>query len=213
MNKSVKIILISIIFLISAILVFFNVDSKGSISITKDSVSPTPAQTVPTPTIIAGLERKKCLPSSTIFLVPKGWFFKEEQNEDATACFITKESIEKEGVFKTGVTANIIKDSSKKTKVKPSEYIYGIVQEAGKQDKASEIITLQTPSPIKGYGRFVYPQPRPGKEKLNMYLLTFANDKTDTIYIISFESPAKDWEANFPIGEQILQQIGINADY
>ena len=41
------------------------------------------------------------------FLKPNGWFFKREEQKGTLAYFITKENIDKNGQFQTGLTVNV----------------------------------------------------------------------------------------------------------
>ena len=41
------------------------------------------------------------------FLKPSGWFFKREEQKGTLAYFITKENIDKNGQFQTGLTVNV----------------------------------------------------------------------------------------------------------
>ncbi len=61
------------------------------------------------PAAPAGFTWKKLDSIKAQFLVPDGWFFKEEQKDDARAFFISRESIEKGGEFQTGLTINVVK--------------------------------------------------------------------------------------------------------
>lgn len=40
-------------------------------------------------------------------LKPNGWFFKREKQKDTLAYFITKEDIDKNGQFQTGLSVNV----------------------------------------------------------------------------------------------------------
>src|SRR5215471_19269896 len=55
-------------------------------------------------------------------LKPDGWFFKQTRKGQTDGFFITKEDIDKAGVFQTGLTLNCIRDVPKKTGKTPSEY-------------------------------------------------------------------------------------------
>jgi len=41
--------------------------------------------------------------------------------------------------------------------------------------------------------------------------LAIGNAKTDTLYIIVFESPEKDWPAAWPLGEVMVRELVLNA--
>ncbi len=42
------------------------------------------------------------------FLKPSGWFFKREEEKGTLAYFITKEDIDKNGQFQTGLSVNVV---------------------------------------------------------------------------------------------------------
>jgi hypothetical protein len=55
----------------------------------------------------AGFAWKNVASIKAAFLVPDGWFFKEELRKDVRGIFISKESIDQSGKFQTGLTINV----------------------------------------------------------------------------------------------------------
>jgi hypothetical protein len=56
------------------------------------------------------------------FLIPDGWFSKEETIKNTDAVFISKENIEAYGKFTTGMTINKFNNWSQSNDLKPSQY-------------------------------------------------------------------------------------------
>src|SRR6185503_20213385 len=82
--------------------------------------------TEPTPTALAlggkeaptGYSWKKA--QCMHVLIPDGWFYMEQAGKGTKAFFVSKESIEREGKFKTGLSSNIVIDIRAKTGISPS---------------------------------------------------------------------------------------------
>lgn len=138
-------------------------------------------------------------PGDSKFFVPQNWFLKTEILKGTFAIFISKEDIDKEKLFKTGFSLNVIVDIPAKSDALPSEYANAFVSLAGKKKE-----TL-----IKPWGRKVGPFIVFGTRvkdnvKIMEYLLV-ANDKTGTLYLAWFEAPTNDWDKEWPAGKAILQ--------
>src|ERR1700739_1579271 len=64
---------------------------------------------MPFPTPPAGFTWQEIPELKTAFLKPDGWFFKREEQKGTLAYFITKENIDKDGRFQTGLTVNVFR--------------------------------------------------------------------------------------------------------
>jgi hypothetical protein len=69
------------------------------------------------------------------FLRPNGWYVKSVKQEDTIGLFITKENIDKEGKFKTGLSINVIPRIQKKTGMRASEYVKQFLAESAEGKK------------------------------------------------------------------------------
>src|SRR6185295_18826881 len=120
------------------------------------------------------------------FLVPNGWFIKEEQKGSTTAIFITKESIEKQRRFQTGLSVNVIKDPKTSTGSAPSTYAKLFIERMSK--KGAAIKPFGDGTYLKGYWG-LFRSKNPENTMVMQYTSALGNDKTGTLYIFIFESP------------------------
>jgi len=146
------------------------------------------------------------------FLVPDGWFFKEEEREGTVAVFITKEPIEREGWYRTGFSVNAIQQSAAKTGVAPSSYAQLFMEKlAVTAEKTWGFRRLGYEPYLKGYGTFSKATAPFGP--LIQYTIALGNDTTGTFYLMIFESPEQSWEEEFKRGSEIIEQMGLDAAF
>ncbi len=145
-------------------------------------------------------------------LVPQGWFVKEENKGGTRAFFITKESIDKGGRFKTGFSLNVIENSPKKTGSPPSEYTKQFISKMASTTQSSEVRPVGDGTYFKGYGGFF--RFRPTKEDaVVQYTLALGNDKTGTLYICTFESPEREWSGAWKLGSTIMDNLALETEF
>ena len=123
------------------------------------------------------------------------------------AIFITKENIEDNKEFKTGFSINIIKEISKKISITPSKYAEKFISLIF-YNKEKEII--QKPWKLNNEILTSYGIQYKDNVKI-MHQLLIANDKTDTLFIMWFESPPELWKENWKIGSIILNNLQIDG--
>lgn len=142
------------------------------------------------------------------FLIPDGWFFKEESNQDTKACFVTKQSIDTNGYYITGLTANAVPNILQKTAFKPTDYAQQFLQKISLKYKTGDMKqTIDKPN-IKGFTRTVYSEASYGP--ITQQFLVVGNDNTDTVYIIWFEGPTSSWDSDWSFGKVIMDNISLN---
>lgn len=141
------------------------------------------------------------------FLLPKGWHFKEEGKDGARAFFITQEDIDKTGRFETGLTVNV--QTLKKDKA--PEYAADFIAMAAKQYELIGDPWRTETGVLKGYGCRVRKVEK-GFPTLIMHDLAIGNSRTNTLYLIMFESPEPTWNDAWAKGEQILRQFFLDDE-
>ena len=139
-----------------------------------------------------------CKNIGTTFLAPKNWYVLEENADYIKACFISKESIEKEGEFKTGLSVNKLTNIKNNFGVLPSEYSKMHLAEVTKNVQMETRIFRSAESeraePV-GY-RFGYSKKYKGYE-ISAFYSIFHDDNDDSVLIFWFESPTSSWEENW----------------
>lgn len=147
-------------------------------------------------------------PGESDFLMPKGWYLKKESKPGTYAIFITKEDIDKEGLFQTGLTVNVLKGISEKTGDHASMYAHKFTTIAAQKDKNKVLVKpwLVEKGPFKGYGVRVQDE-----VKILHYFL-ISNDKQDTLFLTIFEAKPEDWDDAWKYGEIILNNMKLDDE-
>lgn len=135
------------------------------------------------------------------FLCPDGWHAKKEKKADTEALFITKENIDTEGKFTTGLTVNVISRIRRKTGLPPSRYMPRLLAENAQGKK----VLLELPP--KKSGRITGHVLRLQDDVLVVHHSLLADDQTDKLYVVSFESPVGEWESNKKYWEPMLGKM------
>lgn len=138
------------------------------------------------------------------FLRPHGWFFKREEQKGTLAYFITKEEIDKNGKFQTGLTVNIFQLKNDSAVDRGKSMIDHIAD-----TKHAEKWAWYT-GPFREFGCLTK-DTDPTSTSV-VYTLTVANPKTNTLYLFIFESPERDWNAAWKTGKQILHTLAIDDE-
>jgi hypothetical protein len=138
------------------------------------------------------------------FLKPNGWFFKKEVQNGTFAYFITKENIDTNGEFQTGLTVNVFlfkKDSA-------VNHGKALIDSMASQHHVETF--SRAFGPFKEVGCEFNDTDASGTTR--MHALTIANPKTNSLYLFIFESPASGWDAAWKIGEQIMDTLAIDDE-
>jgi hypothetical protein len=143
------------------------------------------------------------------FLVPQGWYFKTESRGKTFAFFITKEQIRSGGMFKTGLSVNVVRNLS--TPVQ--EYAQAFMEELGRTYPEA-VWESFTPSadPFLAWSTTIDDPGKAAGYPLTMYYLIIANPRTNTLYLMWFESPSSVWSQEWLQGERILENFALDDE-
>lgn len=136
------------------------------------------------------------------FLKPNGWFFKREKQKDTLAYFITKEDIDKNGQFQTGLSVNVfrLKNDSAVDRAK------GLIGQIAEKHHADA--WTRTIGSFQEFGCTIKDTDAMGTIIMNAWAVS--NPKTNTLYYLTFESPESDWETAWRIGKQIMDTLALD---
>ncbi len=141
-------------------------------------------------------------------LSPTNWYFKSFTQKDGLVYTASPEKDESGQGFDVGLSINVIKDVKTKSKVTAEEYaIHYIINYVPSEDfisfKQSET-----------FGKFKISSAEliRKKDDMRIYMKTFANTETDTLYVITFGAPVSEWESYLPVKEQVLNPILIDDE-
>ena len=157
----------------------------------------------------SGFSWKYCEDIKGAFLFPEGWYWKQVNAGEQFSYFITKESIEENGVYETGLSIVVLPDITTSKKMKPSQYALEFVKIAMKEKECLDQWQNDL-GPFRGYGCLLRDVQDDGSDPIITHNLLIANDKTGTLYLVLFESPEVSWEKEWKIGEVILARLYID---
>lgn len=145
------------------------------------------------------------------FLKPESWYFKKLIKGNSQGYFITKEDIDKDGSFFTGVTINVILNITEKTGKSASEYAEMYIQGAASASSQIKKPWTHQMGPFNSYG-VVLTVADPNDGDYNAHHLANSNNQTNTLYLVIYEAPTEDWDSAWTIGEKVLGKLYINSD-
>ncbi|HEV7519803.1 MAG TPA: hypothetical protein VGP89_01795 [Candidatus Angelobacter sp.] len=158
------------------------------------------AITFPTPP--AGFTWQQIPELKAALLKPNGWFYKREEQKGTLAYFITKENIDKNGRFQTGLTVNVFHLKQNSAVDRGKDTIQQLA--ATKHVKA----WAQDAGAFREFGCLAKDTDSSGT--VVMHTLAVANPKTNTLYLLIFESPEPDWDAAWKLGKQIVDMLALD---
>ena len=150
-----------------------------------------------------GFSWQECNEIKGAFLKPQNWHFKKVIKESSMAYFITKENIDKAGMFETGMSLNVIKNIDKKMNMTPTMYAVEFAKAAKNQHTFLDTWSRNM-GPFKSIG-FVYK-----KDDFIFHKLLISNDKTGTLYLFIFEAHSKNWDQARILGNEMLKKLFID---
>ncbi len=154
-----------------------------------------------------GFEWVECKEIKGAFLKPKNWYFKKVIKENSKGYFISKENIDKEGMFETGLTINVIQNLHKKLGVSPTKYAIHFMEAAASANKLKDKWENKM-GPFNSIG-FRYDKKQENRV-FTFHNFLVANDKTGTLYFFIFEAPSKSWDKAWELGHIMLKKLMID---
>lgn len=160
---------------------------------------------------IKGFDRKDLAEIGGNILMPKGWYFKHELRKGTEVYFISREEIIGDnGLFETGLTLNAFKkqnipggDAGKYMNLYADEFIKHKKIESEKSSQVGDFSYRDIMGTFNDNGFSV-------KEILRVV----ANKKTNTLYIIIFESTPEKWDIEWNTkGKTILEYLSLDSTY
>ena len=143
--------------------------------------------------------------------LPEGWYYKAEGQKGATTYFLTRDEIGESGEYRTGMSLNVVRKVKSKTGRQAPDYAELLMMRTGFSPGQKQ---LEKASSVDGvfYRRTVrYRDAPPEAEARVVYQMALANAKTDTLYLLTFESPEKDWPAAWKMGEAMIKELVLDS--
>ncbi len=177
--------------------------------------SPTPEPTATyTPDPYAGLPEPPegyewvIAPESFVaFLVKEGWYYLEEFETDVNAYFVTQENIADLGFFTTGLTMNVFTN----VEGDAAEFAELFITLMSQAETTTEVLAsgdYEEDGLASFWVVILTEHDDPAYSEADrfktIYFLSYANTTNNYLYLILFESPTGDWEAQEETAEILL---------
>ncbi len=152
--------------------------------------------------------------TKSAFLKPDGWYVKETKHGSTLGYFITKEDIDQDGRFITGLTVYVMQDMARKQGMTAGQYALTFIKTAAESKESKKVIKApwaREMGPFKMHGVVLLNRDAEQGDFVTHNLM-IGNDETGTVYMIIFEGPAAFWDATWKIGEPMLQRFMIESE-
>ena len=174
---------------------------------------PKSANDTPLPPSPNGYRWERFTEVQSAFLCPTNWHRFHKAANSSHTYVLSKESVEKNGSFETGLTVLVIKGIQKHKGMPPSAFAIGMAQMALDQRENTKLSTQDLSSgPFKAFG-FRYRNAPEVAKPIIIHKVCIANDKADTLFIVTLESPESSWDETWKLGELILKRFIIDDEY
>ncbi len=150
-------------------------------------------------------EAKAALP------LPAGWYYRAEGPKAAPTYYCTREAMGDSGEFTTGLSLQVVRKATARTRHPAAEYAGLLMLRTGFGPGRSR---LADTSVVAGpWHKWVvrYREAAPDAEPRIIYQLALANAKTDTLYLLTFESPEKEWPAAWALGAVMVREWVLDS--
>ena len=138
-------------------------------------------------------------------LMPAGWHYRLDKQGKTIGAFITREKIEDGKAFKTGLSINVLRDQKDPS---PEKLAKALVENLGKMGKIEDAFKVSLGKFRGSGGRLTVPE-----RNVTGQFLVIANPATNTLYIIHFESPEKEWPEAWKVGKVIMDRLALDDDF
>ncbi|MDB5269469.1 MAG: hypothetical protein JWP58_2509 [Hymenobacter sp.] len=143
--------------------------------------------------------------------LPYTWNYKAETSRDAQAYFLTREKIVPGRLFQTGLSLNVVRRMTAKSKQSAGAYAQAFSAKSG-HGPGQQVLGQETKTqgPLRLFG-VRYRVANAGADAKIIQQWAIANTTTDTFYLLVFESPEKDWPQAWKLGEEMIKQLRLDA--
>lgn len=144
-------------------------------------------------------------------LLPAGWYYKAAGQKGAPTYYLTQQEMGESGEYQTGLSLQVVRKAKAKTRHPAPEYAELLMMRTGfgrNQAQLEKAASVEAP-----WHKWTvrYRETPPEADARMVYQLALANAQTDTLYLLTFESPAQDWADAWPLGEAMVRELILDA--
>ena len=144
--------------------------------------------------------------------LPTGWHFQPETTAGATTYTLTPDELPESGEYATGLALHVVRRAAARLRHPALEYADLLMLRAG-HGPGQQV--LEQSGAAQGVFRtrsVRYRETPPGGGEVRLvYQLALANARTDTLYLLTFESPEADWPQAWPLGQAMVQGLTLDT--
>ena len=144
-------------------------------------------------------------------LLPAGWYYRAEGTKSAPTYYLTQEPIGESGEFATGLSLQVVRKATAKTRQPAAQYAELLLLRTGFGPGRQR---LEQSSATEGpWHKWTvrYRDAPPDADARIVYQMALANAKSDTLYLLTFESPEPDWAAAWALGEVMVRELVLDS--
>jgi hypothetical protein len=154
----------------------------------------------------------QALPESKAAMpLPAGWYYQANIQKEGTTYYLTQEEISESKEFQTGLSLQVVRKTKAKTKRPAPEYAELLMMRTGFAPGQRQ---LEKSAAVEGaihQWTVRYRDAPPDADARIVFQMALANAKTDTLYLLTFESLEKDWPEAWPLGEVMVRELVLDA--
>ena len=143
--------------------------------------------------------------------LPSGWHFQPETTAGATTYTLTPDELPESGEYATGLSLQVVRKARARLRHPAPEYADLLMLRAG--HGPGQQVLEQSAATEGAFRKHVlrYREAPPTGEVRLVYQLALANAKTDTLYLLTFESPETDWPQAWALGQVMVRALTLDA--
>ncbi|WP_035567063.1 hypothetical protein [Hymenobacter sp. IS2118] len=144
-------------------------------------------------------------------LLPEGWYYRAEGSKGAPTYYLTQEQMGESGGFQTGLSLQVVRRATARTRQPAAQYAELLMLRSG--FGTGQQVLEKAASTDGNWHKWTvrYRDAPPDADPRVVYQLALANAQTDTLYLLTFESPEKDWLAAWALGETMIRELVLDA--
>ena len=152
------------------------------------------------------------LPASKAALpLPDGWYYQAETPKGGATYYLTQEPIGETGEYQTGLSLQVVRKARTQTKRPAPEYAELLMMRTGFGRGQQQLEKASSAEGPWHKWTVRYRDAPPDADARIVYQLALANAKTDTLYLLTFESPEKEWADAWKLGEVMVRELVLDA--
>lgn len=166
---------------------------------------------VPLGTVPTGFAWQALPDGKAAALLPAGWYYRAEGQKGAPTYYLTQEPMGESGEFQTGLALQVVRKAKAHTKHPAAEYAELLMLRTGFGQGQK---VLEKAAAVEGnWHKWTvrYRDAPPDADPRIVFQLALANARTDTLYLLTFESPEKDWAEAWELGQVMVRELVLDA--